>query len=172
MGFKDLFIERQPEETREFVPESTYQIPEAELPKEATNDFIQGVYDANNLNDLSQSIYKVEDLVATLPIEMSDTTKRQTVLSIMSTVGLSPQHVIDDGFNRLQIIQSAADKVVSLSEEEIESDQITIESLKSQIEDLQKTISTKSEHIRSIKSDAEAESTKIESLVKFIQGDK
>ena len=87
MGFKDLFIEHD-------EPEKNYggYVPEGigidysgdgihtEVPDSDTSNFVDDVYTSNHLDDITKSIFKIEELSSTLPAEMPNDIKRQTVL--------------------------------------------------------------------------------------------
>lgn len=174
MGFKDLFIEREPEEpTPVFVPETTMPVEEvyAQVPDDSTTDFIGDCYEQNNLADFSKSIFKVEELAGTLPAEMPETTKKQTVLSIMTTVGLSVEDVLNDGLLRIQTLEAAKNGIVDSLLNDIQESEDTIESLKLKIEELQKDISMKKAQENSIKEVEQNERNRINSLINFLQED-
>lgn len=171
MGFKDLFIERQPvEEPRRFVPqEEQEQEPmPVEVPDNNTASFVEDVYEKNGMTDLSRSIFKVEELASTLPAEMPDKTKRQTVMSIMSTFGLSLESVVEDGYNRVQCLENSRDILVDVLDSEIQENENSIESLKLQIAELQKENSMKQAQISSIKDVSTKETDRIKILIEFI----
>lgn len=171
MGFKDLFIEREQEEaTPGFVPEMPMAMEDicAQVPDEQTTDFIGDVYAQNNLDDDSKSIFKVEKLAETLPAEMPKDTKRQTVLSIMTTMELSIDEVLNDGVTRAKTIESAQNNVIFSLENDIQNNENTIESLKVQIEELQKDISAKKAQETSIKEACTKEIDRITNLVNFL----
>lgn len=173
MGFKDLFIERE-EEKPDFgyVPDggidySSVDI-NTEVPESDTLNFVDDVYQVNHLEDITKSIFKVEELAATLPSEMPKDIKRQTVLSIMSTVGLSPEGAVDDGVLRVQCLENSKDSIVGDLNSEIQSNNDTIESLKVQISELQKENSMKQAQIVSIKEVSSKEVDRIKGLIDFL----
>ena len=171
MGFKDLFIEREQEEaTPGFVPEMPMAMEDicAQVPDDQTTDFIGDVYAQNNLDDYSKSIFKVEKLAETLPAEMPKETKRQTVLSIMTTMELSVDEVLNDGITRAKTIESAQNNVIFSLENDIQNNENTIESFKVQIEELQKDISAKKAQETSIKEACTKEIDRITNLVNFL----
>lgn len=171
MGFKDLFIERELKETTsEFAPEPHISMTEtyAQIPDDQTTDFIGDVYKQNELADYSKSIFKVEKLAETLPAEMPNDTKRQTVLSIMATMELSVDEVLIDGVTRVRTIEVAQNGIIDSLDHDIRNDEETIESLKAQIEDLQKDISSKKAQEASIKEVATKEIDRITALVDFL----
>lgn len=175
MGFKDLFFETEKETVTGYVPE-TYEtnfveeIINTEVPDNNTSNFIDDVYIKNSLEDFSKSIFKVEELTATLPSEMTTNIKQQTVLGIMSTVGLLPENVIDDGTLRIQCLENSKNSIVEELNTEIQNNENTIESLKEQISELQKDNSMKQAQIISIKNASDTEVNRIKGLIDFIGG--
>lgn len=171
MGFKDLFIERTEAAPSGYVPETSYPSEEidTQLPEETTTDFIGDVYNENGLSDFSRSIFKVEELTATLPAEMPRDTKRQTVMNIMTTVGLDVDTVMADSELRIQNLSNAETAVVASLDEDIANGESTIESLKVQIEDCQKDISMKKAQIASIKEVTLKETDRINALMRFLK---
>ena len=171
MGFKDLFIETEKDEPQGYVPgpQDFYEDVEATAPEKDTVDFIGDVYTGNNLNDFTRSIFKVEELANTLPAEMPNDTKRSTVLSIMSTVGLDAESVISDGQLRAHVLDSSSEAVITELSNDIDSANSEIESLKVRIEELQKSNSAKWAQINSIKDIAKCEVARIEQLIQFIK---
>lgn len=170
MGFKDLFFETAEEPEERYVPgmQESYTDVETTAPEKDTVDFVGDVYASNNLNDFSRSIFKVEELSNTLPAEMPKDTKRTTVLSIMSTVGLDAESVINDGQMRIHALNDSCDSVLKSLGEDIDAANAEIESLKIKIEELQKECSAKYAQISSIQSVTREEVSRIGKLVDFI----
>ena len=172
MGIKDLFFEREEPSsvTEGFVPESSidYANDSIEAPDNDTVAFVEDVYSRYDLMDVSKSIFKVEELAGTLPSEMPNDIKRQTVLSIMTTVGLSAEGVINDGYQRLQYLESARGELESNLNSEIQENENSIESLKVQISELQKNNSMKRSQIISINDAAIKEIDRIKGLMGFL----
>ena len=70
-------------------------------------NLISDIYNANSLSDVSKSIFKVEELINSLPKEMATKTKRDTVLAILTSFGLTSEIVAVDGANRVDILRAA-----------------------------------------------------------------
>ena len=176
MGFKDLFIERDEptKETERFIPENTMgdsdymEYSPVEAPANDTEVFVSDVYDRNNLSDVSKSIFKVEELSSTLPEEMPNDVKRQTVLGIMTAVGLSADQVINDGMVRIQALEESKNTITDNLTAEIQKNESTIESLKIQISELQKDNSMKRAQIISVKDSSDKEVNRIKGLIGFL----
>lgn len=175
MGIKDLFFESNEETNVGYIPENfeTNYITEeinTEVPDNNTTNFIDDVYNSNHLEDISKSIFKVEELTATLPSEMATNIKQQTVLGIMSTVGLLSESVIDDGILRIQCLENAKNSITDNLTTEIQNNENTIESLKVQIAELQKDNAMKQAQIISIKNASDTEVNRIKGLIDFVGG--
>ena len=92
----------------EAVEEYSYEeeIVEAELESVNTETLIDDIYAQNNLADKSRSIFKVEELISSLPKEMVTETKRNSVLAILGSFNLTAIDVVTDGEERVKILTS------------------------------------------------------------------
>lgn len=84
---------------------------DAELDNVNINTLIDDIYTQNDLYDKSQSIFKVEELINSLPKEMVTDTKRSSVLSILGSFSVTAMEVITDGERRLEILNSVKEKI-------------------------------------------------------------
>ena len=91
------FVEEVPNEKilEENFTDYKEETVEVELDNVNTNTLIDDIYAQNNLYDKSQSIFKVEELINSLPKEMVTETKRASVLSILGSFGLAETEVIE-----------------------------------------------------------------------------
>ena len=68
------------QEVRQIEPDTDYdddvEVDMSQISGESTS-FIQEVYDSHTEDLIEQNIFKVEDLVNTLPMEMPDATKKE-----------------------------------------------------------------------------------------------
>lgn len=137
-----------------------------------TNEnLVSDIYNANSLSDLSKSIFKVEELIDSLPKEMATDTKRTSVLAILSSFGLTVDEVIEDANTRINLLNAAMNEIVDKNTIEINESNATIENLKKQIEDLQKIISDLLVENKTCKDKVEQEVNRIENLIKFVKGE-
>ena len=100
---KKLFVEEIPNETESYdVEATTYEEPEVEVELDDVNTdtLIEDIYVQNELYDKTKSIFKVEELINSLPKEMVTETKKTSVLAILGSFGLTVTDVIIDGDNR------------------------------------------------------------------------
>lgn len=137
-----------------------------------TNEnLVSDIYNVNSLSDLSKSIFKVEELIDSLPKEMATDTKRTSVLAILSSFGLTTDEVITDANTRISLLNSAMTEIVNKNTAQIDESNTTIEDFKKQIEDLQKVISDLLAENKTCKDKVEQEVSRIENLIKFVEGE-
>lgn len=132
--------------------------------------FVTDVYAQNDLSDTSKSIFKVEELINSLPKEMVTATKNASVLSTLGVFGLTATEVTEDGESRLSVLKAAADKVVADMEAEIDAKKAEIESHKEEIARLEKEISSHEDTIRETEAAANEEIGRINELIEFVGG--
>lgn len=179
MGFKDLFIVSEKNENEEIDLSSLAAgleniepaVEVAEVDTSDSENVIAEIYTANNLENLNRSIFKVEDLMKTLPAEMPTAAKRTTVESIMATVGLDVAYTIEDGEMRMKILAASLDKTNSAVNKDITEAENKIEELKQEIANGEKLIADSKATLKSFTEDVNAETERIEGLIKFIKGE-
>ena len=170
---RDLFFEEVVE-----TPEVTYDEEclmedydvEVNTDNVTQENLITDIYSENDLSDLSKSIFKVEELINSLPKEMPDATKKATVLAILSSFGLTVDEVLADAVNRNVVIKSAFTSIEHENNEVIDSNNVSIEQKKLEIQDLEKDNADRTVVIKNTEDKVEAEIKRIEALVKFIGG--
>lgn len=156
----------------EAVEEYSYEeeTVEAELESVNTETLINDIYAQNNLADKSRSIFKVEELISSLPKEMATETKRNSVLAILGSFNLTATDVVTDGEERVKILTSIKEQVDSDSKMTVAEKETQIEELKKSIEVLTVEIANEQEKARISNETISAEVAKVESLVKFVGG--
>lgn len=178
MGFfktiKGAFIEEIPNENYDILTEGieiTTAETDVELEGVNTNTLINDVYTQNDLFDMSRSIFKVEELIASLPKEMATDTKRASVLAILGSFNLTATEVVEDGEKRVGVLKGVKDKIDSDCKFTITDKEAQIEEFKKAIEAL--TIEIANEYEKMKKSDeiVSAEISKVEALVNFVGGE-
>jgi vacuolar-type H+-ATPase subunit I/STV1 len=180
MGIKNLFFEEVGEKEEnglqmnqasiddilgEITPEVDAVVPGAE-----TQDVVADTYAANGLTDLSRSIFKVEELMKTLPSEMQTEVKRQTVSSILTSFQLTVDEVVEDGKTRKATLESVAESITNEAKHDIAETETEIEGLKREIAEKEQDIAQTKEMIKNTESTVAAEVEKIDNLLKFIEG--
>lgn len=176
MGFfKDLFIEEVPskiqletyEEDNIYCDEVTVS---AELDNVNVNTLIEDVYVQNDLFDKTKSIFKIEELINTLPKEMVTATKKTSVLAALGVFGLTVTDVTFDGENRINVLSSILSKIIEDGSKNISEKEAEIENYKKQIASLEKEIADIKTEVSSSENIINSEITRITELIKFIEG--
>lgn len=146
------------------------EIVEAELESVNTETLIDDIYIQNNLGDKSRSIFKVEELIATLPKEMVTETKRNSVLAILGSFNLTATDVTMDGEERMKILAAIKEQINSEAQTTIAEKEAQIEELKKSIETLTVEIANEQEKAKTSNTTITDELIKVETLVKFVGG--
>ena len=156
----------------EAVEEYSYmeETVEAELDNVNTDTLIDDIYVQNNLSDKSRSIFKVEELISSLPKEMATETKRNSVLAILGSFNLTATDVVADGEERVKILTSIKEQIDSDSKITVADKEAQIEELKKNIEALTIEIANEQEKARISNETITSELVNVESLIKFVGG--
>ena len=170
MGFlKGFFVEEVPqEEDYDFgqIIEDV-DVGGAELDAVRTDTLIEDIYSQNEL----ASIFKIEELINSLPKEMVTETKRNSVLATLEVFGLNESDVENDGMKRTEILNSILIKISEEADKSIREKEEEIENHKKEIERLEKEISAQQLELKSSQATIEAENKRIVGLIKFIKGE-
>lgn len=132
------------------------------------HNVISEIYDKNGVSDTSRSIFKAEEVAGKLPKEMATVTKRNTVIQMLESFGISSEEVINDGNDRIELINAAYEKFFSESDTFVSLRSMQIEDHKKEIERLEKEISSKQEELKNISENVECETKRISNLIKFM----
>lgn len=172
MGIRDFFVEKIPEENH--VLDEDYSVEEveqsAELDEVRTDTLIDDIYVQNELNDKSKSIFKIEDLINSLPKEMVTETKKTSVLATLGVFGLTVTDVTLDGENRVNVLHSVLSKILTDGNETVTEKENKIEELKKEIASLEKEIVEQQTVIKESENTINAEIERITGLIKFVDG--
>ena len=167
----------------EEVPNENYEAPidmgdaeeeiatDVELEGVNTDTLISDVYILNNLSDMSRSIFKVEELIASLPKEMATDTKRASVLAILDSFNLTATEVVEDGENRKATLCGAKEKIDTECNSAITDKEAQIEEYKKSIEALTVEIANEREKMKHSDAIISAEIEKVKALIDFIGGE-
>ena len=136
----------------------------------SNENLVSDIYNANSLSDLTKSIFKVEELINSLPKEMATKTKRDTVLAILASFGLTSEIVAVDGANRVEILGAALKEMKDSYSEEIARCQEEVENRKKEIEELQKYIAITEQTCKSCNEKITYETERINGLIAFLAG--
>ena len=168
------FVEEVPVENENYVEESFDSFEEenveVELDSVNTDTLIDDIYTQNDLYDKSQSIFKVEELINSLPKEMVTDTKRASVLSILGSFGLTATEVSEDGEKRIEVLGGVKDKINTESSDLLAEREGQIEEFKKAIANLESEISNEMSKVKVSNEAISTEISRIKELVKFVGG--
>lgn len=174
MGFlKGLFVEEIPNDEEMYEVESSYVEEEnvkVELDSVNTDTLITDIYAQNELFDKTKSIFKVEELINSLPKEMVTETKKASVLATLGIFGLTVTDVTLDGENRIDVLSGVLTKILGEGNDTVTSKEAEIEEHKKEIARLEKEISDQKTEMKVSEDTINAEISRITGLVKFIEG--
>lgn len=179
MGFlkaiKGAFIEEVPNENYEASVDMEDVEEEVavdvELEGVNTDTLINDIYIQNDLSDMSRSIFKVEELIASLPKEMATDTKRASVLAILDSFNLTATEVVEDGENRKTTLCGVKEKIDLNCNSAITDKEAQIEEHKKSIEALTVEIANEREKMKHSDEIISAEIEKVKALIDFIGGE-
>lgn len=181
MGFlKDLLVEEVPERKSSYegysMDESSYNyenetMVDASLEQINPDTLISDIYAENSLSDKVRSIFKVQDVINSLPSEMTTAAKKNTVLSLLGNFGLTITEVAEDGNNRIAILNQVNTNISKECDDLIADYESQIESLKEEIAEKEKLIVDEKDKKTSSNALISAEVETVNKLVKFIEED-
>lgn len=174
MGFlqKLGLVEENPDYNVDIEPITNYEEPVDVNVENVSNDNLVGdIYSANNLSDLSKSIFKIDELINNLPKEMPTETKKATVLGILTSFGLTVEEVVNDGLSRINYLSASMNEIINKNTGEIDSSNMLIEDHKKEIEELSKYIADLTVANKNCENTIESEVDKISNLIKFVGGE-
>lgn len=131
---------------------------------------VEDIYKQNELSDLSSSIFKVEELINSLPKEMVTDTKRASVLATLGVFGLELNKVEEDGEQRVNLLNTALQQLTDSGNELINSKEQEIEEHKKEIVILEKEILEQKEQSKQVKERIDTEVYRISALLMFLVG--
>ncbi len=175
MGFlKKLLVEEIPNEVPDYDEELYMEetVVEVNTDSVSQENLVSDIYTQNNLSDLSKSIFKVEELINSLPKEMPSDTKKATVLSILVSFGLTVDEVIADGISRKDMLNAALDEIITDNENVIAVNNTNIELKKQEIQELEKDNANRESVIKNTEDKIAIETKRISDLIAFVGGEK
>lgn len=104
------------------------------------------IYAAAYLTDLSKSIFKVDEIKKVLPASMTEETKKQSVIGMMTVSNITVEEVVSDANARTEALLGTLQKstneteaIIADGEEQIKQHEAEIEALRARIEERKKT---------------------------------
>lgn len=173
MGFRDFFVEKVPEEEN-YDADTDYSVEDSTVPVELdevhTDTLIDDIYAQNELSDRSKSIFKVEELINSLPKEMVTEIKRGSVLATLGVFGLTVTDVTLDGEQRVDVLNSVLTKILDGGNANVTDKETEIENHKKEIARLEKEIADQQAEMKISENNINAEVNRINNLIKFVEG--
>ena len=156
-----------PVEPQASIPTSTVEV-DAEI--NSASNIVSDIYAQNNLSDKSDSIYAVQEYIATLPTEMPTATKQKTVAGILMVSKKSVADLVGDAINRMNVLRMAQEKIVGEHTNEINSAKADIETMKQAIEAASIKIKEYEDIIAATNKSVDEEIKLMNELVEFCKG--
>ena len=173
MGFlRNLLVEEIPEE-EVYESEVGYveePVVDVELDSVNTDTLIEDIYAQNELFDKTKSIFKIEELINSLPKEMVTETKKNSVLATLGVFGFTVTDVVTDGDNRVDVLSGVLSKIITEGNDAVTTKEIEIEEHKKEIARLEKEISDQKLEMKISEDAINTEISRITELIKFIAG--
>lgn len=173
MGLRDfLFEKEEPETNVEEILSSgddcSPEIEEVEVKNASLEGLIENIYEENDLSDKAFSIFKVQEAIDALPVEMPYAQKLNSVISILQISGLNKDVVLADAENRLRVLSGAKITINKRNGEKVAESEQEVENLKSMIETINQNIyQTKVEDTQASEK-INSEIDKISELINFL----
>lgn len=151
------------------LPElSDVDLLDVQLDNVNTDTIVEDIYVGNGLEDLTSSIFKVENVINSLPKEMPTATKQSTAAQLLESFGLTIETVCRDGQTRLGVLEVAKEKLNFDSAAVIQSKEDTIEEYKEIIASLEREIADENNSINNSNTKISEEMERVQKLVEFI----
>lgn len=135
-------------------------------------DFVGQTYHDNGIDDLARSIFKVEEIRNTLPNTLPSEVRRQTVVGILTSFGLSVEEVLDDAHKRVQVLAEVCKQTCEA--EKAAEDQLNaeIEELRLQITEKQQQMQNHQQNQTEVADICGKETERVNELCTFLEGKK
>jgi len=139
-----------------------------ELEEVNTDTLISDIYAQNGLMEKERSIFKVEELINTLPKEMVTDVKKTSVMAILGSFGIQITEVLDDAEKRISVLNGVKEMILKESNAEIVEKEALIEECKKQIATYEAMIAEAKEEMKMSSESISAETARINKLVEFV----
>lgn len=133
-------------------------------------NLISEIYNANELSDMSNSIFKAEEISKSLPATMTTEAKKSSVVGILGSFGLTVEGLIEDASTRVFILGGAATRITEDNTAVINAKKLEIEEAKKLIEQCEQTIAEHEQVIATSMDLIEDEVKRITGLKEFLGG--
>ena len=135
------------------------------------DNLIADIYSANDLTNMDTSIFKVEEIKATLPTTMTTESMKSTVTGILASFKLTVDELIQDAFDRTEVLRAACAQITADNTTVIDDCKTKIEDAKRLIENLEKDIALREKVIADSIKIINTEVNRIDGLNIFLGGE-
>lgn len=144
---------------------------QAEVP-EGDEFNVNEVYAANQLEpNESITIYKIQDMLNSLPAEMPSKTKKTTIKSLMATLGYDAAAIQDDAAKRIELLKAAGNEKMNALFGEMKDNDRQIESMKEEIERLTNRNTEASAAVEKMSDTVQNEIKEINAVLEYVKED-
>lgn len=92
--------------------ETEEELPEVNTEGVSQDNLIADIYTANDLTDMDKSIFKAEEIKATLPATMTTEAMKATVIGILSSFKLTAEGLAQDAADRIVTVGNGSSNPV------------------------------------------------------------
>ena len=173
-SWKNLFVvdteapEELDERSEEIELSKVSVAEDVELKEVNADTLISDIYAQNSLMEKERSIFKVEELINTLPKEMVTDVKKASVMAILGSFGIQITEILDDAEKRISVLDGVKEMIAKESNAEIIEKEALIEECKKQIATYEAMIAEAKEEMKMSNESISAETARIEKLVEFV----
>lgn len=129
---------------------------------------IEETYEAAQLQDLSTSIFKVDEFSKVLPDNLPTDVKRQSVVGILSASGLSLESLVDDAEKRLGVLNEVSSKTSQNTVEFVIEKETEITKLLEMVDVLRQDINNRKTSQEKQNEIVDTEKERINKIVTFV----
>lgn len=158
----------------EAVQEASVEVKETEaysavpVQENLNENIIDTIYENNEMTDKGISVYKVDDLRSTLPLETPEKTAKVIVSNLMKTLGLSVDAVNADAANRIDVLVGVKNCTLSQYDDEKAKLEASVQEMKEHIQEAEQKIAQLDADGVTVAATVDAEVTKIKKTLSFI----
>ena len=133
-------------------------------------NLVAEIYNANGLFDMSDSIFKVEEISKSLPATMTTDAKKASVIGILGSFNLTAEQLINDASERIDMLLGAEKRINETNMSVIDAKKQEIENAKKLIEECEKTIAEHEQVISTSVDLIQEEVKRVTELKEFLGG--
>lgn len=164
-----------PDDQEEVSPEDyheEYEDYQDEITAEAegvgVKTIVEDAYRKNGLDDLSKSIYKVGEISSNLPNTIPNSAKRDAVVGILASFGLTVRDMDEDAGYRYGILKSVCNQMCNSEADEVKRLEGEIEELYKLAEEKKQEVQNHNSRLDAIIKASQDELKKIKGLWDFV----